>query len=160
MKLSIKQAMKPLAAILIVELVGAIGVIFTFPALAGWYATLNKPWFNPPGWVFSPVWTMLYALMGIAVWLVWEKGLKNKKVRASLFAFGGQFVLNVLWSILFFGLHSTLYGLVDIMLLLIAIAFTIIKFYSVSKTASALLVPYILWVGFAAALNFYVWRLN
>jgi len=158
--MNIKQVIKPIVAVLIVELIGTIGVIFTFPALAGWYSTLNKPWFNPPDWAFGPAWTILYALMGIAVWLIWEKGLKNKNVRSSVVVFGGQLALNVLWPILFFGLHSPLYGLVGIIFLLIAIAFTIIKFYRVSKTASALLMPYILWVAFAALLNFYVWMLN
>jgi benzodiazapine receptor len=149
-----------ISAIVLCELAGALGSIFTFPSIEGWYYKLVKPSFSPHNWVFGPVWTTLYFLMGVSVYLVWEKGVKKKNVRNSLLVFGVQLVLNILWSILFFGLHSPLYGFICIILLWIAIAVTITKFYRVSKTAGLLQLPYILWVTFAAVLNFYIWRLN
>jgi tryptophan-rich sensory protein len=139
---------------------GAIGGLATYPAIAGWYAALNKPSFNPPNWVFGPVWTVLYVLMGIAAYFIYRAGLKKPAVRGSLAIFGVQLGLNVLWSLLFFGLHSPLYGLLCIVVLWLAIAATIIKFYRISKAAGLLLVPYILWVSFASLLNYYVWILN
>ena len=139
---------------------GAIGSAFTFPAIPGWYASLSKPSFNPPDWVFGPVWTALYVLMGIAAYLVYRAGAGKKGVRAALAAFGVQLCLNVLWSLLFFGLRSPLYGLICIAALWLAIAATIIKFYGISKAAGLLLVPYMLWVSFAGLLNYYVWILN
>jgi tryptophan-rich sensory protein len=139
---------------------GAIGSIFTFSSIPGWYATLNKPVFTPPNWVFGPVWTTLYVLMGIAAYLVFRKGMKQKGVKDALMVFIVQLILNVLWSILFFGLHSPLYGLIGIVALWLAIALTIKKFYAISKPAVYLLVPYILWVSFAGILNLFVWILN
>jgi tryptophan-rich sensory protein len=155
-----KQVVGFITAILIVELIGNIGTIFTLPAITTWYTTLSKPAFNPPNWVFGPVWTILYALMGIAAYLVWERRTRNKQADAALEVFGAQLALNILWSLSFFGLHSPLYGLVVIVLLLAAIALTMIRFYKISKTAAYLLVPYLLWVAFASVLNFYVWKMN
>lgn len=139
---------------------GAIGGLATAPAIPGWYASLNKPAFNPPNWVFGPVWTMLYVLMGVAAYLVYEKGAGKREVRMALALFGTQLGLNVLWSLLFFGLQSPLFGLVCIALLWFAIAATIIRFYPLSRPAGALLAPYLLWVSFASILNFYIWVLN
>ncbi len=139
---------------------GAIGGLATYPAIPGWYASLSKPPFNPPNWVFGPVWTTLYVLMGIAAYAVYRAGMKKNEVRGALAVFGAQLGLNVLWSLLFFGLHSPLYGLLCIVALWAAIAVTIIRFYAISKTAGLLLVPYILWVSFASLLNFYIWMLN
>ncbi|MCX6773709.1 MAG: tryptophan-rich sensory protein [Candidatus Micrarchaeota archaeon] len=139
---------------------GAIGSFFTFPSIQGWYSSLNKPFFNPPNWVFGPVWTLLYVLMGIAAYLVYEKGIKKKNVKEALAFFGAQLFLNVLWSLLFFGLHSPLCGLLCIIALWVMIALTMKKFYMISRTAGLLFIPYILWVSFAAILNLFIWGLN
>jgi len=149
-----KRILRFVAAIVIVELIGNIGTIFTLPNISTWYATLNKPAFSPPNWLFGPVWTILYALMGISAYLVLEKGKSKKGVGTSLGIFGAQLALNVLWSLLFFGLHSALYGLFDIILLIAAIALTMIKFYKVSRPAAYLLVPYLLWALFIKRLLF------
>lgn len=148
------------AFVIICLAAGAIGGLATAPAIPGWYAALNKPAFSPPNWVFGPVWTALYAMMGIAACLVYEKGAGNKNVRMALAVFGAQLALNVLWSLIFFGLRSPLYGLACIAVLWLAIAATIVKFYPLSRPAGLLLVPYLLWVSFASILNFYIWVLN
>ncbi len=139
---------------------GAIGSIFTLNSIPTWYATLSKPSFAPPNWLFGPVWTTLYILMGISAYLIWEKGMKKKLVRNALLLFALQLILNALWSILFFGLRSPLYGLVCIALLWLSIALTIKLFYSIDKRAAYLLIPYILWVSFASILNYSIWMLN
>jgi benzodiazapine receptor len=139
---------------------GAIGSIFTRQAIPTWYATLEKPVFNPPNWLFSPVWTLLYIMMGVAAFLVWRKGLENKQVRIALIVFLVQLVLNALWSVAFFGLESPLYGLIVIAALWVAILFTVLKFHRLSLAASVLLWPYLLWVSFAAVLNSSIWLLN
>lgn len=141
-------------------LAGFIGSIFTTPSIATWYADLIKPSFNPPNWIFAPVWTILYVLMAISFYLVWQKGTKEKIVQTSLFSFIFQLMLNMLWSIVFFGMHSPLWGFLVIILLWIAILTTIVCFYKVSKLASYVLIPYILWVSFAAVLNYSVFILN
>ena len=151
---------KLISAVFVCELIGIIGSVFTIPSITGWYAALNKPSFSPPNWLFGPVWTLLYLLMGIALYLVIAKGTKKAKTRTAVLAFSIQLALNLIWSILFFGLHSPLLGLIIIVAMWIAIAITIIKFYGVSKTAAYLLIPYIAWVTVAAVLNFYVFILN
>jgi len=139
---------------------GAIGSIFTQQAIPTWYATLEKPAFNPPNWVFMPVWTLLYVMMGVAAFLVWRKGLESKQVRIALIVFLVQLVLNALWSVAFFGLESPLCGLIVIVALWVAILFTVLKFYRISRVASVLMWPYLLWVSFAAVLNSSIWLLN
>jgi benzodiazapine receptor len=139
---------------------GAIGSIFTRQAIPTWYTTLEKPAFNPPNWVFMPVWTLLYIMMGVAAFLVWRKGLENKQVRIALVLFLVQLVLNALWSVAFFGLQSPAYGLFVIELLWLAILFTVFSFYRISRVASVLLWPYLLWVTFASVLNSSIWLLN
>jgi tryptophan-rich sensory protein len=139
---------------------GAIGSIFTRQAIPTWYATLEKPAFNPPNWLFAPVWTLLYIMMGVAAFLVWRKGLENRQVRIALIVFLVQLVLNVLWSVVFFGLESPLYGMVVIAALWVAILLTVLMFYRISLAASALMWPYLLWVTFAAVLNVSIWLLN
>lgn len=134
------------------ELAGMIGSVFTFSAISGWYATLARPALNPPAWVFGPVWTALYALMGISLWLAWNR--RNARI------FSVQLALNVLWSILFFGLHSPGIALLDIIALWLAIVWTIAAFSRTSRSAAYLLVPYLLWVSFAAYLNYAIWALN
>ncbi len=145
-------------AIIICELAGIIGSAFTFESVQSWYSYLEKPDFNPPNWIFGPVWTSLYFMMGISVFLVFVSG-KEGSNRATLL-FAGQLVLNTLWSIAFFGMQSPFFGLIVISLLWISIVATIISFYPISKKAAYLLIPYILWVSFAAVLNYSIWMLN
>ena len=141
---------------------GIIGSVVTTPAISsGWYASLARPALNPPAWVFGPVWTTLYALMGIALWLVWkDTGADPKAKRRALILFSIQLVLNALWPIIFFGFKFIGGGLREILALFVAILLTIIAFAKVSKPAAGLLVPYILWVSFAAYLNYSIWMLN
>ncbi|MGC9599604.1 MAG: TspO/MBR family protein [Minisyncoccia bacterium] len=147
-------------AIIICELAGGAGALFTLSAIPGWYAGLIKPALNPPNWIFGPVWTTLYFLMGIAAFLVWRKGLSQKDVRTALIIFGIQLLLNVAWSVIFFGAHNPAGAFADIVLLWLAILATIITFYKISPAAAYLLLPYILWVSFAGYLNYAVWTLN
>jgi len=142
------------------ELAGIIGAVFTTSAIPTWYATLVRPDFSPPNWIFGPVWTTLYALMGVAAFLVWKRGLDRKDVRVALGTFVGQLILNTLWSIIFFGLQNPGAAFIEIMALWIMIVATIVTFSKISKTAAWLLVPYILWVSFAAYLNYSIWMLN
>ena len=160
LNMRIRDIWKLVVSIVACLAAGAIGSIFTRQAIPTWYATLEKPVFNPPNWVFSPVWTLLYILMGIAAFLVWRKGLENKQVRIALIVFLVQLVLNALWSVAFFGLESPLCGLIVIVVLWVAILVTVLRFYSISLAASVLLWPYLLWVTFAAVLNSSIWLLN
>jgi tryptophan-rich sensory protein len=147
-------------AILICLLAGGLGTIFTFSAIPTWYATLNKPVFSPPNYLFGPVWTILYILMGISVYMIYIKGLKTKKVRDAIYLFGIQLILNAIWSPIFFGLKNTLLALFVIIAMWIYIFRTILAFEKIERKAALLLVPYILWVSFATILNFSVWFLN
>ena len=135
-----------------------LGSIATAPALATWYAGLVKPSWNPPNWIFGPVWTMLYAMMAVAAWLVWRHG--GPRRLAALILFGVQLALNVSWSWLFFGLRQPGAALAEILLLWLAIGATARAFGLLSQPAALLLIPYLLWVGFAAVLNWALWRLN
>jgi benzodiazapine receptor len=149
---------KLILSILISLAAGAIGSIFTSSAIPTWYAALNKPFFNPPNYLFGPVWTVLYIMMGIALYLVWAKGYKKHKKAINVF--GIQLILNALWSVLFFGMRNPLLAFIEIILLWSAILYTIILFHKTSKTAAYLLIPYLLWVSFASVLNFYIFYLN
>jgi benzodiazapine receptor len=151
---------KLVVSIVACQAAGAIGAIFTTPAIPTWYAALEKPFFTPPNWLFAPAWITLYLLMAIAAFLIWRQGLGQKGVRAALLVFLVQLVLNALWSVVFFGLHSPLWGAVVILALWVAILLTIIRFFKLSTAAGALLLPYILWVSFASALNVAIWVLN
>ena len=124
-----------------------------------WYATLNKPTWNPPGWIFGPVWSALYAMMAVAAWLVWKRGGFVAQ-RRPLALFLAQLVLNAAWTPLFFGLHWPGIAFAEIVMLWLAIAVTLAAFRPVSRAAAWLLVPYLAWVSFAAFLNFTLWRLN
>jgi benzodiazapine receptor len=155
-----RDIIKLVVSIVACQGAGAIGSIFTTPAIPTWYATLKKPFFTPPSWLFAPAWITLYLLMGIAAFLIWRKGLGQKGVRAALVVFLVQLVLNALWSVVFFGLQSPLWGVVVILALWVAILLTIIRFFKLSTAAGALLVPYILWVSFASVLNVAIWVLN
>ena len=136
------------------HLAGIIGSFFTFEAIPTWYAMLQKPSFSPPNWVFGPVWTTLYTLMGIAVYIVWQK--RGKGVRL----FWIHLFFNALWSILFFGLQNPLYALVEIVVLWALLLATMMLFFRTSKTAGWLLVPYLVWVTFASVLNAAIVLLN
>ena len=152
--------LKLVVSIVACEGAGGIGSVFTMAAIPTWYATLQKPPFTPPNWLFAPAWGTLYLLMGIAAFIVWRRGWQNRPVRTALIIFLIQLILNALWSVVFFGLESPLYGMVVILALWIAILFTIINFYRISAIAGWLLLPYILWVSFAAVLNISIWVLN
>lgn len=151
---------KLMASIVLCLATGIIGAVFTASSVENWFILIEKPAFSPPPWVFSPVWTILYILMGISLYLVWEKGLQNPGVKSGILIFGIQLFLNLLWSLLFFGLKSPYYAFIEIILLWFAILLTILQFRKISKTASYLLIPYILWVSFASVLNYYIWILN
>lgn len=130
------------------------------PGSEWYYQVLNKPSWNPPDWLFPPAWTLFFLLMGIALYLVVMQWNENKLVKGALAVFGVQLLLNLAWSALFFGLHSPLFALVDIVLLWFAIVLTIVKFRAISPLAGNLLIPYLLWVSFASFLNFTIWQLN
>jgi tryptophan-rich sensory protein len=158
--MELNTVFKLVAAIVISELAGVLGSVFTIRAIPDWYATLKKPKLNPPDWVFGPVWTILYLLMGISAFLVWQKGLSSTGVRIALILFVIQLALNALWSIVFFGWRRPQLAFADIALMWLAIIATMISFLSISPLAFYLLLPYIIWVSFAAYLNFAIVRLN
>lgn len=158
--MKISNTLKLIIAILICEIIGMIGSLFTIPAIAGWYAHLVKPEFAPPNWIFGPVWTLLFMLMGIAMYLVWKNGLDRRDIKIAFGVFACQLFLNSLWSIIFFGLRSPGEAFVEIIFLWLAILVTIIVFSKISKPAAWLLVPYMLWVSFAVFLNYSIWVLN
>ena len=130
-----------------------------FIADNGWYAGLDKPAWNPPGWLFGPVWTLLYAMMAVAAWRVWQYGGWDRQ-KASLILFVVQWALNALWTPLFFGLHRPGWALVEILVLLVAILATLRAFWHVDRLAGLLLLPYAAWVSFATVLNWTIWQLN
>ena|SRR3989344_5066956 len=177
------KAIKLITSILICEGAGLVGSIFTAPAVASWYKGLSRPGFAPPDWVFAPVWTILFLLMGISLYLVWEKNWQinvslndsNKeywnpiskrlwvgswKEENAIAVFGLQLGLNISWSVIFFGLKSPDIAFFEIIMLLFAILYTIVNFYRISKAAAFLLLPYIFWVSFAAVLNLFILILN
>ena len=153
------KATRLLTSIIVCEVAGAIGSFFTAPQISGWYKTLNRPSFNPPNWIFGPVWTAIFVMMGIAVFLVWDKKWGGKKT-VNILVFFSQLFLNVLWSFIFFAMHNVGVAFFELVVLWFVILFMVINFYKVSKTAAILLLPYILWVSFAAVLNFSIWKLN
>jgi len=155
-----RNFLKLLTSVLVCFLAGGIGTVFTSSAIPAWYVHLIKPSFSPPNWLFGPVWTLLYFLMGISFYLIWEKGIKNRKIREALMFFGVQLVLNDIWSPIFFGAKNLLLALVVIILMWVFILKTILVFGKIEKTASYLLYPYIIWVSFATILNFSLWILN
>jgi len=157
--MKLNNTLKLLISLVLCQIAGLLGSLFTTPAIPTWYKTLNKPFFTPPNWVFGPVWISLFILMGISLFLVWKKP-DYPRFKPALLFFSVQFILNVLWSAAFFGLQSPLLGLIDIILLWIAILLTILNFFKVSKVAGMLLMPYLLWVSFATLLNFSLWILN
>ena len=145
--------LKLVISILICQCAGIIGFFFTRRSILEWYAFINKPAFNPPNWIFAPVWISFFTLMGIAAFLVWRKGLHTLGVKRALSIFLLQLGLNSLWSIVFFGSRSILGGLAVIVFLWLVILWTIKEFLAISKPAAVLLIPYIAWVSFALVLN-------
>lgn len=155
-----KDLPKLIVSVIGCELVGILGSVFTVSSIPTWYATLNKPFFAPPNWLFGPVWTLLYLLMGVAFYLIWKQGWKKKKVKTADLFFLAQLALNFIWSPIFFGLRSPLLGLIVIAAMWILIVMTMKKFYPLSRLAFYLLVPYLLWVSFATLLNAAIVILN
>lgn len=149
-----------LASVFLCEAAGFVGSVFTTPAIPTWYASLKKPFFTPPSRIFAPVWITLYTLMGISLYIVWKKGPERHDVRRAVSLFAVQLALNVLWSIVFFGMQSPLYGFIIIVLLWVVLLATVTTFYRISKPAGVLLVPYFLWGSFASALNLAILILN
>ncbi|WP_128477522.1 TspO/MBR family protein [Halorussus pelagicus] len=147
------------ASVLVCELAGIVPSLLTADEVATWYPTLAKPAFTPPSWLFGPVWTTLYLLMGVALYLVWRSD-DGRPRTVALALFGAQLVLNAAWTMVFFGAQAIFGGLVVILVLLATILATIGAFARIDRRAAALLVPYLLWVGFATALNLQIWRLN
>jgi translocator protein len=152
----IKEWLGLLVSLVTCFAVAGLGSLATTPNIPTWYATLNKPTWTPPNWAFGPVWTVLYGMMAVAVWLVWRKAGWNMAV--TIFAV--QLALNLAWSFIFFGFHQPGLAFLEIVMLWLAIAATVLMFFQVSPVAASLLIPYLLWVSYAAALNFAIWRLN
>ncbi len=153
------RILKLVVAIAVCEAAGVLGSLFTIPKIPTWYQTLTLPSFAPPSWVFGPVWVTLYLLMGVALFRIWEER-PHAPISGAVLVFAVQLVVNVLWSYLFFGLESPLYGLVAIIILWALILLTIREFYRISRPAAYLLIPYIIWVSLAGVLNFAIWTLN
>ena len=151
---------KLIIAILACEAIGFTSGLIGSAAMNTWFDKLQKPSWNPPAFLFAPVWTLLYALMGIAFWLIWKNETPKVNKRSAYFVFALQLFLNFWWSIIFFSFQSPFFALIEILLLLLAIILTIIQFSKISKTAAWLLVPYLLWVSFASFLNYTIWSLN
>ena len=154
------KLVKFVISVLACQIAGFAGSVFTTPSIPTWYASINKPAFTPPNWVFAPAWTTLFLLMGISLYIIWDKGLGSRDSKLAVSVFGVQLALNVIWSLLFFGLQNPFFAFVEIIMLWTAILATIMLFYKISKKAGILLVPYIFWVSFAAFLNYSVWMLN
>lgn len=154
----IEKALKLLISIALPFLAAAIGSVFTASSVDSWYQTLQKPFLNPPNWIFGPVWTLLFFLIGCSLYLVWQSDKEGK--RKAYLIFSIQLVLNVLWSALFFGLQNPGFAFAEIIILWIFIIWNIVIFRKFSSVATWLLVPYLLWVSFAAYLNFSIFRLN
>ena len=139
--------------------IAAGGTLPTSRSLVDWYPTLNKPSFNPPNWIFGPVWSVLYTMMAISAWMVWRSESLSR-TRVALGIFGVHLLLNLGWSLIFFGLHNTGAAFVEIVLLWLSIVATIVAFWRIRRPAAVMLIPYLGWVSFASALNFAIWRLN
>lgn len=152
------NAIKLIVSLILPQIAGGLGAFFTLSSVQTWYLTLNKPSWNPPSWLFGPVWTTLYVLMGIACFLVWKSNHPLKKL--ALIIYFVQLFLNLLWSPAFFGAQNPLLGLVVIIPMWACILACILKFRQINSWAAALLIPYLLWVSFATVLNATIWWLN
>jgi len=159
-RLHSSDIVKLAVSVIICIIPGFVGSMINMKAIPTWYAFIERPSFAPPNWVFAPVWTGLYVMIGVALFLVWRKGTGSPGVKGAIVAFVIQLALNGLWTPAFFGLESPLAGLVVIVLMWIAILVTIIKFFPISRTAGILMIPYLAWVSFATALNAGIYLLN
>lgn len=148
------------AAILLSQSAGIIGSIFTVENVPTWYASLVKPAYNPPAWVFAPVWITLYFFIGIAAYLIWQRRKESATAPAALAVFTFQLVINTMWPVIFFGAHAMFIAFIDVFALLILTAVMIYLFAKTDKRAAIILIPYLLWTAFAAVLNFNIWLLN
>lgn len=154
------KTQKLVSSLLITFIVAAIGSIFTIPSIETWYLFLQKPAFTPPNWIFGPIWTALYLMMGLSFYLVWKKKAKKRQLKRAFEAYFAQLALNLLWSIAFFGFRSLFGGVLIISALWASILVTIYRFYKIDKKATYLLIPYIFWVSAASFLNCFLWILN
>ncbi len=155
-----KKWISLLVLLLLPFVAGGIGSFFTDPVIPNWYENLNKPFFNPPNWIFGPVWTLLYLMMGVAAYLVWRKRKEVLNAKFSLVIFIVHLVFNASWSIAFFGMQNPGLAFGNIIILWGMILFLIIRFWKIDKVAAWLLVPYLFWVSFASLLNYAIWSLN
>ncbi len=158
--MKIKNFFQALLAILLCQSAGIIGSFFTANKIQTWYDALQKPFFNPPGWIFGPVWFTLYCLMGISLYLLWQQRKTNPKANKAVVAFLIHLIFNATWSIVFFGLEMLGLAVLNILIILGFIIYLIKISYSINKTASYLLVPYLAWVSFATLLNIAILVLN
>lgn len=154
------KSIKIILVVLVCTCLGFLSGLITQTSVTTWYPTLVKPFFNPPNWIFAPVWTLLYIMMAIAAGLVWTSPAEDKSVKKALSFFVIQFALNMLWSYIFFGLRNPFLALIEIVLLWLMIWETYIQFKKINKTAGYLFIPYIAWVSFATILNASIWWLN
>jgi tryptophan-rich sensory protein len=155
-----QKILKIVLMVVLCVTVGYLSGLVTRESILTWYVTLNKPSFNPPNWVFAPVWTLLYIMMGVAAGMVWTSNSDEQTTKKALGFFAIQLGLNALWSCLFFGLHNPLLALIEIILLWLMIFETYNMFKKINKTAGLLLLPYLAWVSFATILNASIWWLN
>jgi translocator protein len=161
MMLSLKMKIfKLVSSVVLCFLVAFLGGMATASSIPTWYASLNKPFFNPPNWIFGPVWTLLYFLMAVSLYIIWDKKFEEKKKEAAIRIFLFQLTMNLLWSLIFFGFHQPFLALITIIVLWKAIFTTIKHFYKISKISAYLLYPYIFWVSFASILNLAIAALN
>jgi len=154
-----------LISLALAQLAGILGSFFTIPNIPTWYQTLNKPFFQPPSWVFAPVWTTLFVLMGVASWLVWRKyttakSSEKQEIKKAIFVYAGQLILNIAWSMIFFGWQQPWLAFIEIMILWLAILWTILLFYRLNRYAAWLMFPYLGWVSFASVLTYAIAQLN
>lgn len=160
MYMKIPTPLKLILSIIMCQVAGLIGSLFTFQSIPTWYQTLEKPFFNPPNVVFGPVWTILYTLMGISFFILWTAKKKMSIKKKAYYFFFAQLLLNTIWSIIFFGMKNPGLALIDITILLLMIILTILSMWKISRNASLLLIPYLLWVSFASLLNAAIFILN
>jgi benzodiazapine receptor len=158
--MNLSKILKLASSIIICFAAAGIGSLLTMPSISTWYAGLDKPFFNPPNWIFGPVWTLLFLMMAVALYFILLRGTQDKEAKKGIIIFFVQLVLNVLWSGLFFAAHNLMFAFFDIIILWLAIFFTILQFKKVNKIAAYLLIPYLIWVSFASILNFAIWRFN
>lgn len=160
MNTTLKSTILLILCILLSQSAGIIGSYFTIDAIQNWYVTLNRPGISPPNWVFAPVWTSLYTMMGISFFLVIRKGISNTTVKIASVIFILQLILNAAWSIVFFGNQNLQNAFIVIIMLIILILLNIFYFHKVNRWAAYLLIPYLAWVSFASVLNYQFWMLN